>query len=363
MPPARLDPVGWPPEVIRAGCTVPALIALAVVAQRGLDRPTAAAAIVAALPWVVYGWARIAVSWWLTIGVTWVATVTLLLDPVLYDVAPLFLVFNTAVFSAVRPRVQSLAVLGGSVVCLVAVEASGHFDGSAIWVLAVLLGWLAGYSLLVQASAHEAATARVAAEERARMSLELHDVVAHSLAVTMLHLTGARLALARDPDEAAAALVQAEEAGRASMAQIRRVVGLAGPNPEAPAPGAPDLEALVAEYVAAGLAVDLDVDGDLGTVPPVAGLVLYRIAQESLANAARHAPGAQVEVRAEVDRNRVRLSVRDDGAGPGAVSAPGSGKGILGMHERASLAGGTVVVGPEGSGWGVAVDLPVGAGA
>jgi len=200
--------------------------------------------------------------------------------------------------------------------------------------------------------------------ERQRIARELHDVVAHSLTVTMLHLTGARLSLRSDPDEAEAALEEAERVGRQSLADVRRTVSLLGPGdgggPAPPLPGVRDLEALVAGYAAAGLKVRLQTEGDPDDVSAATGLGLYRIAQESLANAARHAPGAEVDVRLSVNNGAIYLRVLN-GAAAGSAPAQGTssgGFGLAGMQERAELLGAQLRSGPFGEGWMVEVTVP-----
>jgi signal transduction histidine kinase len=220
---------------------------------------------------------------------------------------------------------------------------------------------------------------RVATEERQRIAREVHDVIAHSLTVTMLHLTGARLTLEHDPaavGEAIAALNEAERQGRQSLTDIRHTVGLLASDPDAaataPLPGATELEALVAGYRSAGLAADLDLSGDPSVVSLATGLGLYRIIQESLTNAAKHAPDAVTQVTVAVDPIAVRFTVRTLPATRGqrqvASSTTGGGLGVRGMRNRAELLGGSLSAGPtDDGGWEVRGTLPaaavVGAGA
>jgi signal transduction histidine kinase len=186
----------------------------------------------------------------------------------------------------------------------------------------------------------------------------------------MLHLTAARYILSRDPEGAAAALADAERLGRQSLADVRRTVGLLAAEGTvnsptlAPLPGADDIPTLVADYARAGLDADYTRSGEASELPPAAGLALYRIAQEALANVAKHAPGAHVSVRLRTAAD-VLLQVSDDGVG-GAVDQEsrsddaGSGLGLLGMRERAVLLGGTLTAGPahNGRGWSVECRLP-----
>ena len=214
--------------------------------------------------------------------------------------------------------------------------------------------------------AQQALAESAAEAERARIAREVHDVVAHSLTVTMLHVASARLAVQDRPDEAVAALVEAERLGRQSLADVRRAVGLLNSGTHGagaqPLPSLAGLESLVAQYVAAGVRVDLATSGSLDAVPAATSLALYRIAEESLANAARHAPGARVAVELGVDRQRAVLRVVNgpgERRAAGAVPGPNDGLGLVGMRQRAELVGGRVVAERAGSGWRVEAEVPL----
>ena len=200
---------------------------------------------------------------------------------------------------------------------------------------------------------------RARVEERNRIARELHDVIAHTLIISQLHVTSARLAVESDPGDAARALAEAERLGRESLAEVRRAVGLlredGGDGRAAPLPGAADLPVLIERFRSAGADVTLTVDGDAGTLPATTGLATYRILQEALTNAIKHAPGSPVGVRLAVERARVGLTV-DSAGSPGR----GSGLGLLSMQERARSLGGTCEAGPGGRGWLVRADLPLG---
>jgi signal transduction histidine kinase len=216
-----------------------------------------------------------------------------------------------------------------------------------------------------------AAQAKIAAEaatdERRRLAREIHDVIAHSMTVTMLHITAARLALQDRPasvDDAIDALTEAETQGRRSLADIRQTVGLLTTDeaPLAPpAPGADELPELVDSYAAAGVHVDCEVTGDLHRLSPATGVGVYRLVQEGLANAAKHAPGSAVSVSVKVQRRKVGVVVTN--GAPVGNSLPvgsGGGLGIPGMTERVKQLGGRLRAGPEGHGWELHADLPVG---
>jgi signal transduction histidine kinase len=201
------------------------------------------------------------------------------------------------------------------------------------------------------------------ADERRRIARDVHDIVGHSLTVVLLHLAGARRILRRDPDAAVAALARAEDVGRESLDQIRHVVGLLrddSPQPSGPAPTAADVTGLVEQAVEAGMTVELTVHGDLHDLDAGAGLTVYRVVQESIANADHHAPGAAVVVTVDVDDTEVAVDVRNGPSRrPVDATAPRSGTGLAGMRERVGAAEGTLRVGPtDDGGWSVVATVP-----
>jgi signal transduction histidine kinase len=353
------EETGWGPSVVRVVCALPICTAAAAVVQHGATPRALALGAGAALPWVLLG-LGVLIPWWLAAAVEIACTAGFVADPATYDLAPLLLVILVAVFAATESTSVGLATLGAASATMVGLELANRFVGTAIWLLGMSLGWVGGWAIRLQGQAHEAREAQAAEAERARIARELHDVVAHSLAVTLLNLTGARLALRRDPDEAEAALRQAEESGRQSMSDIRRVVGRLGDTGTAkPAPGAPDIRDLVHEFTEAGLAVTLSIDGEVAVVPPAVGLTMYRIVQESIANVVKHAPGAGADVVIVVEPRLACVSVRNHLAGR-APSKSDSGFGIAGMTERAGLVGGTLRAGPANGDWCVLAELPIG---
>jgi signal transduction histidine kinase len=297
------------------------------------------------------------------------AVLALALDPVDLDWAPFFLVLLAGEMGARLHPAHGALVLVGSMAVMVGAEVIGRYDGAFIWVIGIALGWAGGFGcrvelqLLQEMKASQATLAEKAAtEERQRIARELHDVIAHTLSVTMLHLTGARLALERgDRDDAIAALHDAEQMGRESLGDIRRTVGVLGADgsgTEAPMPTAAELPDLVAGFQAAGLDVALDVQGEPEGLPPALGLGVYRIAQESLANVAKHAPGSRTEVSLAVDPHRVHLVVRDHDGRVASSPSENGGIGLRGMRERATALGGSLDAGPDAEGWLVEATLP-----
>ncbi|MEP9384298.1 sensor histidine kinase [Nocardioides cheoyonin] len=290
-----------------------------------------------------------------------------------HDFGPAVLaVLTTEIVSREGPRVGLVCAVGALGVISYA-AALGTITGLAVHLLLLFLGYAIGFILVCQMRAlraeriarareHERATLA----ERGRIAREIHDLVGHSLSVTLLHLTGARRAIAEndDPAEVVDALREAEEVGRRAMAEIRRTVstltdgadGMAGAGGLAPLPTACDLEELVDGVRHAGQPVDCRVTGEVSALSPALGLGVYRITQESLSNAIKHAPGAPVTVRLEVGDDVVRLSVRNP---LGEARRVGTGAGLPGMTARAEQLGGRLVAGPDGTDWVVDLTLPL----
>jgi signal transduction histidine kinase len=208
-----------------------------------------------------------------------------------------------------------------------------------------------------------------AATERARIARELHDIVAHNLAVMIALADGAAFTTTVAPERATDAMQQVSATGRQALAEMRRLLGLLrdGQPPQAPSglvpqPGLDDLDELVDQIRAAGVRVELTRQGTAGAWGPGAGLAVYRIVQEALTNTLKHAgPQASVQVRLCYTPAGVELEVTDDGAGRPARAVAGTaagGHGLAGMVERATSYGGEVQAGPRpGVGWRVRARL------
>jgi signal transduction histidine kinase len=237
------------------------------------------------------------------------------------------------------------------------------------WHVVMVLSVAAGYAVRYSHGANAAVTAarealawQAAADERRQVARDVHDVVAHTLAVTMLHITGARMAVLRGaPDVAVEALEEAERQGRASLADIRRIVRMLRADDasalDAVQPGLADVEALIDRYRSAGLAVDLALTVDRPRSSPSAELALYRVLQEALTNAARHGDGsAAVQLLAVPDRMVLRI---DNPVSP-APAASLKGSGLAGMRERVAAAGGTIEAGIRNGRWVVRATIPDG---
>jgi signal transduction histidine kinase len=256
-------------------------------------------------------------------------------------------------------------------------------------------------SLVAQLRAAQAGlAARARAEERNRISRDLHDVIAHTLTVSLLHVMSARLAIEHDPADAARALAEAERLGRESLAEVRQVVGFLRDEPgrsrettppgeetstpatagatgaraeangsaaplHAPLPSVADLPTLVERFQSAGVDVTLTSYGDTGRLPGTVGLAVYRILQEALTNVIKHAPAALTTAVLTVSARAATLVVDSLGAAPnpGAMSDHGqeSGHGLASMRERAESLGGACQAGPSDEGWQVRATFPLAA--
>ncbi len=216
----------------------------------------------------------------------------------------------------------------------------------------------------------EAETARRAIlEERAKIARELHDVVAHHLSLIAVRADAAPYRLTTLADDARAEFSDLGETAREALTEMRRLLGVlrTGQTAEhAPQPQFTDLPGLVDAVRGAGLAVELTQTGPAGQLPAAVGMCAFRMVQESLSNAGRHAPGAVIRVNVNVEPHFVQLKVSN---GPPAAAPSGAtaatkamnGHGLAGMRERATLLGGTFTAGPTaGGGFEVAAELPTG---
>lgn len=306
--------------------------------------------------------------WWLVAAVLLVAVAWLMSDSAGVsrptDMAPPILAFLTAEVTATGGLRAGL-VTGTLSIALMGVVG---LDGRVIHVLEILLGLVVGSMLRWQMRALVAERAARAREreratlgERQRIAREIHDLVGHSLSVTLLHVTGARRALTEDGDidEAVDALQDAERIGRQAMADIRRTVHVlaAESNDARPLPSAADVDQLVADVRAAGLAVSYAAAGDRTALAPSVGLGIYRVAQESLANVAKHAPTEPVTMRLDVTDDHAHLEIRN--RRPPYVARGRDGSGVAGMTSRAEQLGGHCQIGPDGDEWVVDLTVPV----
>lgn len=280
--------------------------------------------------------------------------------------------------------------VGWFAVCILAawsLLAGGGRIGAAYWCASIALfagewvwanpdpgwgAWIAGVSFSAGAAAlvaHErlllselrAAQAGLAersrVQERGRIARELHDVIAHSLTVSLLHISSARLAIEHDPRDASRSLAEAERLARESLDEVRSIMGLlrlAENSPTAPpVPGIASIPELVQRFRAAGANIDLDMHAELVRLPATTGATAYRILQEALTNTVKHARAAAVTVSLSDHGDQLELVVHS--AGP---PGHGHGMGLSTMAERAQALGGSCQAEPSRGGWQVRACLP-----
>ena len=205
------------------------------------------------------------------------------------------------------------------------------------------------------------------AEERARIARELHDLVAHNVSVMVVQAGAERVALGEEQASTRAALASIEQAGRQALAEARRLLGMLRRNGDAeglePQPSIEHIDLLVEQVERAGLPVRLKVEGEPTALPAGVDLCAYRIVQEGLTNALKHAGPAHAEVRLRYEPHGLDVEVRDDGGGNGSANGDGAGHGLIGMRERVALYGGALQTGPrEGGGFEIRAHLPLAAG-
>jgi signal transduction histidine kinase len=276
---------------------------------------------------------------------------------------------------AMQARVGLVVMLGGA--ATIVYNDPNHSAGD--WIFTPLLfaiAWLAGYALRERATQAEAAelralhaererdaAARIAvAEERARIARELHDIVAHAVSVMVLQVGAVRHKLPDELEEDEEALRGVERTGRSALAEMRRLLGAMRQNGDdlelTPQPGLDGLDALLEEVGRAGLPVRLHLDGDRVPVSRAIDLSAYRIIQEGLTNALKHAHAQHAEVTLRYEPGELLIEVRDDGRGAG--STDGLGHGLVGIRERVKIYGGEMTTGTAaGGGFALVTRLPL----
>ncbi|MEV4120271.1 histidine kinase [Micromonospora sp. NPDC049645] len=315
--------------------------------------------------------------------------------PLIYDVAVLIALYSIVKYGR-RLRDGVLAGVVAAVGVLLAAAQTPNviqwwatalwyaLVTGAVWLVALNVRTRRLYVLSLEERAttlereREAESRAAVAEERTRIARELHDVVAHSMAVMIVQADGARFMLDRDPAQARTAVKVVADTGRQALEEMRRLVGVlrdAGPagadgpdgltvaaDPEHRRLALAELPELLARFDDAGLRVRSAVTGEPPALPPGLELTVYRVVQEALTNALKHAGvGAGVEVVLAYDAAAVVVRVVDDGRGRPLVSpTPSGGHGLLGMRERVTVYDGSLTAGPRPTGgWQVEVRLPL----
>jgi signal transduction histidine kinase len=241
--------------------------------------------------------------------------------------------------------------------------------GGLAWLIAVVAAaelWRARRERLAQArAAREEIERRRGSEERLRIAQELHDVLGHHVSLINVQAGVALYLMDEDPEQARTALAAIKQSSRELLREMRATLGvLRGVDerpPHQPVPGLARLDALAADTRAAGLPVSVEIHGPARELPASVDLAAYRIVQEALTNARKHAGPARARVALHYDERGLIVQVDDDGRGTDA-SGSGGGNGLPGMRERAQALGGTITTGPRpDGGFQVRVFLPAAA--
>lgn len=355
--------------VLIAGITLPVTIGGAGVLEPGTGVAGAGWLwfVAVHVPLVWRRWAPVIVFW--AVGAVVAACVIAGTTGVFLISVPLFALYAVARYAATR---HLWPAAGAVVLAMVLAWVRGDPGGpsligiSAILVAAALLGVMlrTRRAALAERARHlreeQDQLARIAvADERARIAREVHDIVAHNLAVMVALADGA----AAGPDRASELMAQVSTTGRQALSEMRRLVGVLREPERSPQPGLDDLDDLVAQVQAAGVTVTVTYDGIPGAWSPGAGLAVYRIVQEALTNTLKHAgAGASAQVMVRYTPTGAELEIVDDGGGSAAPDGSG-GHGLAGIRERAAAYAGDVHAGPvPGSGWRVHARLNVDVG-
>jgi signal transduction histidine kinase len=244
---------------------------------------------------------------------------------------------------------------------------------SVLLVSATVVVTLAAVLVRSERARLDAVRERAASEERLRIARDLHDLIGHGLGIVAVQSSTARMALeSGDAATARTALSAVEASSRAAFREMRELLGVlrgiggAESTEDAdrdasrpPAPGLADIASLVDNVRLGGVAVTAESEGDPTDVPRAVQLCAYRVVQESLTNAIKHAPGAIVAVRVVGSGQLLRVAVETTGGTPAGGEVGSSGLGLVGIRTRVAAAGGRVRMGPTPSGWLVEAELPV----
>jgi signal transduction histidine kinase len=268
-----------------------------------------------------------------------------------------------------------LAVLMAAIVAVVVPAEDATAGDFYFPALIVFLCWLGGRTVRLRlrhaAELHEAAALaaeqrereaqQAVADERRRIAREMHDVVAHSISIMVVQAGGARRILATDPDRAEHAAARIRHAGSDALAEMDILLGILETAPErAPQPTLDALDDLVARTREAGLPVTLEVKGVRRPLPAGAEPAIYRVVQEALTNAIKHAGAATTRVELTWGEDALELRVADSGDGGPTPQLTGAGHGLIGMRERLRVHGGELDAGQRpGGGFEVVARLPL----
>jgi signal transduction histidine kinase len=268
-----------------------------------------------------------------------------------------------------RQALAGIAVCVAVVAIAIRNQPTGGLDDLVFVTLVLTCAWVAGFALKSKLAEAEARRVRAeeeareaVAEERGRIARELHDVVAHSVSVMTVQAGAVRRLLTPEQVREREALLTVEQTGRQALTEMRRLLDVLRREGEsaalAPQPGLANVAALVDQVRDAGVPVELTYEGERIGLPPGVDLCAYRIVQEALTNALKHAGPARAWVAVRYRSDEVEVEVANDGRS--AENGSGDGHGLVGMRERVALCGGDLTTGPRpGGGYTISARLPV----
>ncbi len=276
-------------------------------------------------------------------------------------------VVTAVTLMAANAAFDPLGPTGGGFVLIPGLFAAPLFLGLAVKNRRAYIAAVEDRAAQAERTREQEARRRVDAE-RLRIARELHDVVAHTMALINVQAGVAAHVAADQPDQAVAALTSIKAASKEGLRELRAILGVLRQADEAeptePAPRLAQVEDLVASATAAGQPVTVTVAGTPRPAPATVDLTAYRIVQESLTNAVRYAPGAPTAIGLCYEPEQLRVEIVDTGHGPVDTPSQGSGQGLVGMRERATAVGGSLSAGPcPAGGFAVRACLPLPAGA
>jgi signal transduction histidine kinase len=288
----------------------------------------------------------------------------------------LIALYSVAAYAPARPAIASFALV------LVVFGIGMAIDGKPEDVIFVAMicgpAWAGGRLVRAHRATAEAMSGRAemaerereeraraaVAEERSRIARELHDVVAHSISVMVIQAGAERRALGDEREETREVLSTIEQTGRQTLGEMRRLLGMLRRSDDelelAPHPSMEHVDVLIDQVREAGLPVTLTVEGEANALPAAVDLSAYRIVQEALTNAMKHAGPASARVTVRYGAEDLELDIVDDGSGA-VVNGDGGGHGLIGMRERVTMFGGELAAGERHEGgYAVRARLPLG---
>jgi signal transduction histidine kinase len=288
-------------------------------------------------------------------------------EPLVPLVASVIAIYSL-VSTASAERAFAGAVIGLTAIAIQTASQHKGVGNFLFGLVFLLAAWVGGRTVHARTSTaeqleheQEAREAAAAAEERRRIARELHDIVSHNLAMLVVQAGAAEQLLERDPQRAREALRAIRATGHEAIGEMGTLLSLVrGPTSDLrdPQPSLADLERLIEKTSEAGLAVELEIEGQRVLLATAVELSAYRIVQEGLTNALKHAGGAKTRVVIRFRPEELELEVSDDGSRANGVS--GSGRGLAGMRERVEVFGGHLTAGPRpDGGWTLRATLPL----